>query len=229
MAATRSGLTARAMSRFRPSAQLVGVSPVERTVRQLTLSWGVVPLLVDQCDTLDDLVWYSVSAVVDAGLVGRGRARGDAGRLAHLERRRDRRAADRADQVSHGLHVEESGPPGAALVVLVHGTMDRSTGFARVARRLDDRYRVLRYDRRGYARSRGLPGPHGCEAHVDDLLNLLDGRHATLVGHSYGGNVALAASVRAPESVNAVGMYETPLPWQSWWPGTTAARRRRGG
>ena len=68
VAATRSGLTARAMSRFRPSAQLVGVSPVERTVRQLTLSWGVVPLLVDQCDTLDDLVWYSVSAVVDAGL-----------------------------------------------------------------------------------------------------------------------------------------------------------------
>ena len=64
------GSTARAMSRFRPSAQLVGVSPVERTVRQLTLSWGVVPLLVDQCDTLDDLVWYSVSAVVDAGLVG---------------------------------------------------------------------------------------------------------------------------------------------------------------
>ena len=70
VAATRSGLTARAMSRFRPRAQLVGVSPVERTVRQLTLSWGVVPLLVDQCDTLDDLVWYSVSAVVDAGLVG---------------------------------------------------------------------------------------------------------------------------------------------------------------
>jgi pyruvate kinase len=70
VAATRSGLTARAMSRFRPHAQLVGVSPVERTVRQLTLSWGVMPLLVDQCDTLDDLVWYSVSAVVDAGLVG---------------------------------------------------------------------------------------------------------------------------------------------------------------
>ena len=86
--------------------------------------------------------------------------------------------------MSHGLHVEETGPPDGALVVLVHGTMDRSTGFARVARRLDDRYRVLRYDRRGYARSRGLPGPHGCEAHVDDLLNLLDGRHATVVGHS---------------------------------------------
>ena len=125
--------------------------------------------------------------------------------------------------MSHGLHVEETGPPDGALVVLVHGTMDRSAGFARVARRLDDRYRVLRYDRRGYARSRGLPGPHGCEAHVDDLLHLLDGRHATIVGHSYGGNVALAASVRAPESVRAVGMYETPLPWQSWWPGTTAA------
>ena len=60
VAATRSGLTARAMSRYRPEALLVGVSPIERTVRQLTLSWGVVPLLVDQCETLDDLVWYSV-------------------------------------------------------------------------------------------------------------------------------------------------------------------------
>jgi pimeloyl-ACP methyl ester carboxylesterase len=120
------------------------------------------------------------------------------------------------------LHAEETGPEGAPLVALVHGTMDRSTGFERVARRLDDRYRVLRYDRRGYARSSGHPGPHGCEAHVDDLLSLLDGRPAAVVGHSYGGNVALAASVRQPDAILAVGVYETPLPWEPWWPGTTA-------
>ena len=83
VAATRSGLTARAMSRFRPRARLVGVSPVERTVRQLTLSWGVVPLLVDQCDTLDDLVWYSRQRGGRRRARRAGRARGDAGRLAH--------------------------------------------------------------------------------------------------------------------------------------------------
>jgi pyruvate kinase len=62
-------ITARAMARFRPQALLVGVSPSERTVRQLTLSWGVVPLPVWVCETLDELVWYAVGGVVEAGLV----------------------------------------------------------------------------------------------------------------------------------------------------------------
>lgn len=124
-----------------------------------------------------------------------------------------------------GLHVVASGPETAPPVVLVHGTMDRSTGFAKVARRLEAHYRVVRYDRRGYARSHAAGPPYTCEAHVDDLLTLLwslDGRPAAIVGHSYGGNVALAAAVRAPEQVRAVGCYEVPLQWQSWWPGTTA-------
>src|SRR5687768_14420030 len=41
---TRSGLTARAMARFRPTCPLVGFSPAEDVVRQLALSWGVLPL-----------------------------------------------------------------------------------------------------------------------------------------------------------------------------------------
>jgi pyruvate kinase len=69
VAATRTGRTVRAVSRYRPEALLVGVSPHERTLRQLTLSWGVVPLPVDVYETLDDLVWYSVATAVDAGLV----------------------------------------------------------------------------------------------------------------------------------------------------------------
>jgi pyruvate kinase len=69
VAATRTGRTARAVSRYRPQTLLVGVSPYERTLRQLALSWGVVPLPVDVYETLDDLVWYSVATAVDAGLV----------------------------------------------------------------------------------------------------------------------------------------------------------------
>jgi pyruvate kinase len=72
VAATRSGLTARAMARYRPEARLVGVSPNDRTVRQLTLSWGVQPLKVEVCETLDDLVWNSVEVAVTAGQVGPG-------------------------------------------------------------------------------------------------------------------------------------------------------------
>ena len=57
---------------------------------------------------------------------------------------------------------------------------------------------------------------------VEDLKVLLDGRRAVLVGHSYGGNVALAASVALVGQVPAVSVFETPLSWMPWWPGTTA-------
>jgi pyruvate kinase len=66
---TRSGLTARATARYRPEARLVAASPNPRTVRQLTLSWGVAPLAVEAFETLDDLVWHSVEAASQAGYV----------------------------------------------------------------------------------------------------------------------------------------------------------------
>jgi pimeloyl-ACP methyl ester carboxylesterase len=43
-----------------------------------------------------------------------------------------------------------------------------------------------------------------------------------LVGHSYGGNVALTAADRHPDLVAGVAVYEIPMSWEPWWPGTTA-------
>ncbi len=117
---------------------------------------------------------------------------------------------------------EEAGPDDAPLVVVVHGSMDRSAGMLKLSRRLDDRYRVLRYDRRGYGRSVPCDGPFTMTAQVDDLIALLDERRAVLFGHSYGGNVTMAAAARRPDLVAAVAMYETPLSWEPWWPGSTA-------
>ncbi len=117
---------------------------------------------------------------------------------------------------------EEAGPEGAQCVVLVHGSMDRSAGLLKLSRRLDDAHRVLRYDRRGYGRSRPHEGPFSMGEQVADLVGLLDGRRAVVFGHSYGGNVALALADRHPELVQAVGVYEAPLSWLDWWPGTTA-------
>lgn len=111
-------------------------------------------------------------------------------------------------------------------MVLIHGTMDRSTGMLRLSRQLDSACRVLRYDRRGYGRS--IPaelshaGPFGMSAQVGDLIALLNERAAIVVGHSYGGNVALALASRAPHLVRAVAVYETPLSWEPWWPTSTA-------
>ncbi len=125
-----------------------------------------------------------------------------------------------------------SGPEPAPLIVLIHGSLDRSAGLLKLSRRLDDRFRVIRYDRRGYGRSMPHPGPFGIEQQVSDLIDVID-HHAHgagpchVFGHSYGGNVALAAAQRHPDRVGAVSVYESPLSWLDWWPGATAGHDAR--
>ncbi len=67
IACTRNGNTARAISRFRPAMPIVAVTPIERTVRQLSLSWGVDTLLVGEATSTDQVVWFAVQAAVHAG------------------------------------------------------------------------------------------------------------------------------------------------------------------
>jgi lipase len=104
-------------------------------------------------------------------------------------------------------------------VVLVHGSLDRATSFARVVRRLTDLH-VVTYDRRGYHRSRDRPvsGTDVFNQHVRDLLDVIGGRDAVAVGHSFGGDIAIAAAIANPGVVRAVGAYEPPMPWLDWWP-----------
>jgi len=123
-----------------------------------------------------------------------------------------------------GLWSEEDGDPALPVVALVHGSMDRAAGMIRVARKLRHRAHVLRYDRRGYGRS-VRAGPYDMDAQVADLVGLLAGRRAVLVGHSYGGNIVLATAARHPDLVAAVGVYETPLSWAPWWPRSSAGSR----
>lgn len=122
----------------------------------------------------------------------------------------------------------EAGEADRPLVALIHGSMDRATGMLRVSRFLDHQLRVLRYDRRGYSRSVHMPPAPGMAVQVDDLLGLLGGRRAVLIGHSFGGNVALAAAARCPQQIAAVGVYEPPQTWEPWWPGSTAGATAMG-
>jgi pimeloyl-ACP methyl ester carboxylesterase len=107
----------------------------------------------------------------------------------------------------------------ARLVVLVHGTMDRHASFARVRSRLMESCHVVSYDRRGYAGSRDVAPPAtGVDDHVADLEAVVAGRRCTVVGHSYGGTVALAFAARQPELAASVLAYEPPLAWLEAWP-----------
>jgi pimeloyl-ACP methyl ester carboxylesterase len=123
-----------------------------------------------------------------------------------------------------GLWVEESraeaGSVDAPMVVLVHGSLDRASSFSKVVRRLGDLHTVV-YDRRGYAGSIAVGPPFTVAAQVDDLLFVLQDRPAIVVGHSFGGNVALAAAQSRPDLVRAVVVFEAPMPWTDWWPATS--------
>lgn len=111
-------------------------------------------------------------------------------------------------------------------ITLIHGSLDRSAGLLKLSRRLADRYRVTRYDRRGYGRSAPSVGPYGIDAQVADLVGVIESvvrrRPHVIVGHSYGGNVALAFAERHRDAVDAVVTYETPQSWRAWWPYDTA-------
>lgn len=105
-------------------------------------------------------------------------------------------------------------------VVLVHGTLDRATSFARVRRHLAD-LDTFAYDRRGYA-SRVAEGGGSIDDHVADLMSVIGAAPAVVAGHSYGADIALATAACHPQAVRAVVSYEAPMPWQPWWPGDTA-------
>ena len=72
IACTHRGTTARAISRFRPTAPVLAVTPSPRTARQLSVGWGITPIVVDWQGTTDDIVWFAVKAVVERGHVRTG-------------------------------------------------------------------------------------------------------------------------------------------------------------
>lgn len=66
---TGTGVTPRALGRFRPKTAMIGITPSPRTARQLALSWGVDSLLVEERSTIDEIVWFAVETSLRSGKV----------------------------------------------------------------------------------------------------------------------------------------------------------------
>lgn len=69
---TKSGESARMISRYRPLAPIIACSPHEKVCRQLNMSWGVSPVLVEEKTSTDDLLEHAVKSAEDKGLVKSG-------------------------------------------------------------------------------------------------------------------------------------------------------------
>lgn len=113
------------------------------------------------------------------------------------------------------LHVQSlgSGSP----VVMVHGMLlgTMASWYLTAAPALARRHRVILYDLRGHGLSARVPSGYDVATMTDDLEAVVDdvaGEAAVVVGHSYGGVLALEFALRRPDRVRRVVVVEAPLP-----------------
>ena len=69
---TRTGGTARKVSRFRPNINIIGITTDIHAYRQLALSWGVMPAITDEYTSIDILFYFAKQIAKKSGLVKKG-------------------------------------------------------------------------------------------------------------------------------------------------------------
>ena len=100
-------------------------------------------------------------------------------------------------------------------VIFIHGA-GPADSFLPVAIEpvVREAYRVIRYHRRGSAGSSRVQGPVAVTRQAADcraLLGALGIAKAHVVGHSYGGSIAVQLALDAPEAVQTLALFELPL------------------
>jgi len=115
------------------------------------------------------------------------------------------------------LNVALAGSPDAPPVILLHGFPESHRTWRGIAPLLQDRFRLVMPDQRGFA---GSDRPQGVEAYrtsvvVDDLFALADALGIdgfALVGHDWGGAAAWAAAIKGDPRIERLGIINSPHP-----------------
>lgn len=69
---TRTGATARMVSRFRPNINILGITTDIHAYRQLALSWGVLPAIAEEYTSVDILFYFAKQTALKSGLAEKG-------------------------------------------------------------------------------------------------------------------------------------------------------------
>lgn len=140
----------------------------------------------------------------------------------------------RINGVELEYELKGSGEP----VLLIHGSHIARSFLPLLAQpALTERYTLIRYHRRGFLGSSPARGTVSIEDQAADARALLDYLHlspAHIVGHSYGGSIALQIAVDAPKHVRSLVLLEAALTTVPHWQAVrdlnvaTTARYRQG-
>jgi 3-oxoadipate enol-lactonase len=98
---------------------------------------------------------------------------------------------------------------------------------------LTDKYRVVRYDKRGHGQSEVTPAPYSIALLAQDLVGLMDALSidkAHLAGLSMGGMICQYMGANYPERVLSLGLCDTAseMPPRSLWEDRFALARKDG-
>lgn len=69
---TQSGNTARQVSKNKPRSIIIGASPHDWVIRQLMISWGVIPAKTDFTDNINKLIEEAINVTKENGYVNKG-------------------------------------------------------------------------------------------------------------------------------------------------------------
>ncbi len=69
---SKSGMTSRMLSKYRPHCPIISGTPSEKVWRQTNMSWGVYPLMIEEKHSTDDLIDHVISVAQDNGLLKNG-------------------------------------------------------------------------------------------------------------------------------------------------------------
>ena len=69
---TKRGRTARLISKYRPAFPIIGCTTDEANQRQMSMSWGVIPLVIDEETNTDELFAKAVAAAKEHGIIKDG-------------------------------------------------------------------------------------------------------------------------------------------------------------
>lgn len=120
------------------------------------------------------------------------------------------------DGVELEYAIEGSGEP----VLLVHGSL-LADGLSLLRRNpaLTKKYRLVSYNRQGFAGSTHPKKPLSISEQAKDCRNLLgylNIERAHIVGHSYGGNIAVQLALDSPQRVHSLSLLEGGIPFEAF-------------
>ena len=69
---SKSGMTSRMLSKYRPACPIISGTPSERVWRQTNMSWGVIPIMIEEKQSTDELIDHVITTAQHKGLLSNG-------------------------------------------------------------------------------------------------------------------------------------------------------------